>query len=55
MEEKCAPLLQPAYRQGYSLMYGPPIMYVQVKMIATIYERLLKAKSLIRDEAIAQF
>lgn len=40
-------MLQPAYRQGYSLMYGTPQFYVLLKLVATIYERLVKAKSLI--------
>ena len=43
-------LLQPAYKKGYSLMYGSPLLFVQTKMIATVYERLMKAKSLIFDE-----
>lgn len=53
MQEQSS-ILVPAYKPGYSLMYGTPHFYVQVKMIATIYERLVKAKSLIADETRAQ-
>lgn len=31
-------------------MYGPPSCYVLLKMISTIYERIVKAKQLIHDE-----
>jgi len=48
-------ILVPAYKSGYSLLYGTPHFYVLVKMIATIYERLLKAKSLIEEETKALF
>lgn len=39
--------LVPSYKQGYSLMYGSPHFYVQLKLIATIYERLQKAQTLL--------
>jgi len=31
-------------------MYGVPVCYVLLKMISTIYERLVKAKVLIHEE-----
>jgi len=33
-------------------MYGVPACYVLLKMVATIYERLVKAKMLIHEELI---
>jgi histone deacetylase complex regulatory component SIN3 len=37
----------PSYKQGYSLLYGTELVYVVIKMISTIYERLLKARQLV--------
>ena len=37
-------VLVPAYKKGYSLLYGTELIYIVVKMVSTIYERLLKAK-----------
>lgn len=36
----------PAYKQGYSLLYTTELVYVVIKMISTVYERLVKAKHL---------
>lgn len=43
-------VLVPAYRKGYSLLYGTELTYIVLKMISTIYERLLKAKQLIEQQ-----
>ncbi len=42
-------LLVPAFKQGYSLLLGSHQFYSMIKMIATIYERLVKAKSLLKE------
>jgi hypothetical protein len=47
-------VLIPAYKKGYSLLYGPTNFYVLVKLIATIYERLAKAHELISQTAKTQ-
>jgi len=39
--------LVPSYKPGYSLMFGTELFYYVMKMITTVYERLLKAKQLI--------
>ena len=41
-------LLIPAYKDGYSVMFGTQYFFLVFKMIATIYERLVKAKQLIQ-------
>ena len=46
-------LLVPAYKPGYSLIYGTPHVYVLLKLLSTIYERLLMAKNLILSETIS--
>lgn len=43
-------MLVPYFKQGYSLFYGSPFCFCLLKMIATIYERLLKARQLINQE-----
>lgn len=40
-------LLEPAFKEGYSLIFGTLPIYLVFKMIASIYERLVKAKQLI--------
>lgn len=47
--EETDSLFVPTYKQGYSLIIGSPHFYVQMKLIATIYERLVKADQLIRE------
>ena len=37
----------PAFKKGYSLLFGTTQFYVLLKLVATIYERLAKAESLI--------
>ena len=41
-------LLIPAYKDGYSVMFGTQYFFLVFKMLATIYERLVKAKQLIQ-------
>ena len=36
-------LLEPAFKEGYSLIFGTLPVYLVFKMIASIYERLVKA------------
>ena len=43
-------LLQPAYKEGYSLLYGSMHFYLVFKTIASIYERLVKAQLLIAEK-----
>ncbi len=38
-----ASILLPAFKEGYSLLFGTPHFYVLIKLIATIYERFMKA------------
>ena len=40
-------LLEPAFKEGYSLIFGTLPVYLVFKMVASIYERLVKAKQLI--------
>lgn len=44
LQEEQGVVLIPAYKKGYSLLYGTELIYVVIKMISTIYERLLKAR-----------
>ena len=51
-EEKAATrkaqgLLEPAFKEGYSLIFGTNHLYLVFKTIASIYERLVKAQQLI--------
>ena len=39
--------MQPAFKDGYSLIFGTHHIYLVFKTIASIYERLVKAKQLI--------
>ena len=43
-------LLAPGFKPSYSLLFGSSHFYMVFKMIATIYERLLKAKQLIKEK-----
>ena len=43
-------ILVPHYRQEYSLFIGSVHFYILVKMIAAIYERLVKASSLCEEQ-----
>ena len=43
-------LLIPAYKDGYSVMYGTKDFFLVFKLLATIYERLVKAQQLIREK-----
>ena len=43
-------LLAPGFKPGYSLLFGSSHFYMVFKMIATIYERLVKAKKLISEK-----
>lgn len=45
----------PGYKPGYSLLFGTELFYYVLKMITTVYERLLKAKQLIQVQSIEQF
>lgn len=40
-------LLEPAFKEGYSLIFGTHHFYSVFKTIASIYERLVKAKQLV--------
>jgi len=40
-------LLMPAYKPEYTLFFGSGYFYILIKMFATVYERLVKAKHLI--------
>lgn len=40
----------PSYKVGYSLIIGSYPFYILLKLFATIYERLLKAKSLVEQQ-----
>lgn len=40
----------PAFKPGYSLLLGSSHFYFVFKMIATIYERLVKARQLIAEK-----
>jgi hypothetical protein len=40
-------LLVPAYKPEYTLFFGSGYFYILIKMFATVYERLVKAKHLI--------
>jgi len=42
-QEKLQNLLEPAFKEGYSLIYGTMHFYMVFKTIASIYERLRKA------------
>jgi len=46
-QEKLQNLLEPAFKEGYSLIYGTMHFYMVFKTIASIYERLRKAQQLI--------
>ena len=41
----------PAYKTGYSLLYSTELVYIVIKMISTIYERLLKARQLVETRS----
>ena len=43
-------LFTPAFREGYSLMFGTKDLYIVYKTIASIYERLSKAQQLIAEK-----
>lgn len=51
-EENCKEMLIPAFKQGYSLLLGSTHFFILLKMITTVYERLVKAKSLITQDPI---
>ena len=42
-------MLEPPFKEGYSLMLGSMQIYLVFKSIATIYERFVKAKQLIKQ------
>ena len=42
--------MEPAFREGYSLIFGTMHLYLVFKSIATIYERLSKAQQLIAEK-----
>lgn len=44
-------VLVPAYKKGYSLLYSTELVYIVIKMISTIYERLLKARQLVETRS----
>lgn len=44
-------VLVPAYKTGYSLLYSTELVYIVIKMISTIYERLLKARQLVETRS----
>jgi hypothetical protein len=44
-------VLVPAYKKGYSLLYSTELVYIVIKMISTIYERLLKARQLVESHS----
>lgn len=41
----------PAYKKGYSLLFSTELVYIVIKMISTIYERLLKARQLVETRS----
>lgn len=43
-------LFTPAFKEGYSLMFGTKDLYMVYKTIASIYERLSKAQQLIAEK-----
>ena len=43
-------LLIPPYKEGYAVMFGTQAFYLVFKLLATIYERLVKAKQLVKDK-----
>lgn len=43
-------IVVPAYKNGYSLLYGSPQCFQLLKLFATIYERLIKARQLITSQ-----
>lgn len=47
-------VLVPAFKEGYSLLFGSPQFFILLKNIATIYERLAKAEQLIAATARSQ-
>ncbi len=44
-------VLVPAYKKGYSLLYSTELVYIVIKMISTIYERLVKARQLVETRS----
>ena len=47
---KAKGLLEPAFKDGYSLIFGTHHFYLVFKTVASIYERLVKAKQLIKEK-----
>jgi len=48
-------LLEPPFKEGYSLIFGTHHLYLVFKTIASIYERLVKAKQLIAEKVEMDF